>query len=60
MYFVLSTQDTADFSLDKEILPEKFLMYITRKDFPLRVVSKMVVVRALIELGALAPDFPER
>ncbi len=61
IYFVLTTQDTTDLALDEENAFIRFQMFVTRQDFPLRVVARMVVIRSVMDFvfinrDQLAPD----
>ncbi|MBN1932756.1 MAG: hypothetical protein JW786_14220 [Desulfobacterales bacterium] len=49
MYIVLTTRNTADFVLAREASPERFERHVVKQDFPVRMVAKMMAVRAIID-----------
>ncbi len=49
MYFVLTTQDTTDLAIESKAALVRFQIHVTKNDFPLRVVARMVTVRAIID-----------
>ncbi len=46
-FWLCTTESTADMALSHEQALCKFVTYLQRPDFPLRVVSKMIVVRGM-------------
>jgi hypothetical protein len=49
MYLVLTTQNTTDLVMDPDNALARFQMFVTKNDFPLRIVSRMVMVRAIMD-----------
>jgi hypothetical protein len=56
MFFVLTTQNTTDLAMAKETSPDRFLSYVVKKDFPVRVVARMVVIRGIFDFILLNKD----
>ncbi|MDA3790763.1 MAG: hypothetical protein PF503_20000 [Desulfobacula sp.] len=49
MYFVLTTQNTTDLAIDGNSAFIRFQIIVTKNDFPLRIVARMVIVRAIMD-----------
>ena len=56
MFLVLTTQNTTDLAMPKETSPDRFLAYVVKKDFPVRVVARMVVIRGIFDFIFLNRD----
>lgn len=55
-YFVLTTQTTDDILLPQESFHVRFEHLVVKKDFPVRIVSRMVVIRAIIDFVFINKD----
>lgn len=49
MYIVLTTENTADLAMAREASPARFEFRVLQKDFPVRMVARMVVIRGIID-----------
>lgn len=49
MFIVLTTQNTSDLVMGKETSPERFELHAVKKDFPVRMIARMMVVRAIVD-----------
>ena len=49
MYIVLTTENTADLAMARDASPERFELLAVKKDFPIRMVARMVVIRVIID-----------
>lgn len=49
MYFVLTTQNTQELVMDPRNAISKFEFWVTKRDFAVRVIARMVVVRSIID-----------
>lgn len=49
MYFVLTTENTTDLAIETEMAKDRFVLLVTKKDFSVRVVARMVTVRGLVD-----------
>lgn len=49
MYWICTTEDTVDFALEVNESIRKFRHFVLRSDFPLRMLSRIVVVRGVID-----------
>jgi hypothetical protein len=49
MYWICTTENTADFVLEIDESLRKFRHYILRSDFPLRMLSRIVIVRSIFD-----------
>jgi hypothetical protein len=47
--WTLTTEDTSDFGLSPEEYRQRFLNALRRRDFPLRTMSRLVVVRSMVD-----------
>ena len=56
LYVVLTTENTTELAMAGGCSPEKFEHVVTKRDFPLRMVSRMVVVRAIIDFIFINKD----
>ncbi|MCP4116875.1 MAG: hypothetical protein GY737_15955 [Desulfobacteraceae bacterium] len=50
MYIVMTTGNTADLALARDISPARFEYQVLTRDFPVRMVARMVVIRGIIDL----------
>lgn len=50
MYIVLTTENTADLVMARDLSPGRFEFYVLKHDFPMRRVARMMVVRSIIDL----------
>ncbi|MCF8039593.1 MAG: hypothetical protein K9K79_09780 [Desulfohalobiaceae bacterium] len=48
LFWVCTGEDTADLIMDPEESLAKFGHYLQRQDFPLRMLSRMVIVRGMV------------
>lgn len=56
MYMVLTTENTSDLAMARDHSPERFERVVVQRDFPLRMVSKMVVIRSIIDFIFINKD----
>jgi len=49
MYIVLTTENTADLAMARGASPDRFEFLVLKKDFPMRMVSRLLVVRVIID-----------
>ena len=48
LFWICTTEDTTDLMMDPEASLAKFAHYLSRPDFPVRVLSRVVIVRGMI------------
>jgi hypothetical protein len=56
MYIVLTTQNTADFVMDRDTSPGRFELHVVKQDFPVRTVARMMVIRSVIDFIFINKD----
>ena len=57
MFFLCTTENAADFALDPEQARLRLGQYIRRSDFPLRIISRIIVTRAVFDMILNNPVF---
>jgi len=60
MYIVLTTHNTADLVTQRDASPERLERHVARPDFPVRMVARMMVVRAVIDFIFINRDLLSR
>ena len=56
MFIALTTQNTTDLVMAKDISPDRFERHVMEKDFPVRMIARMVVIRGIIDFIFLNKD----
>ncbi len=56
MFIALTTQNTTDLAMAKDTSPDRFEHHVMEKDFPVRMVARMVVIRGIIDFIFLNKD----
>jgi hypothetical protein len=49
LYWTLTTDDTSDFGLAPDEYVRRFASSLTRQDFPLRTMSRLVIIRSMVD-----------
>ncbi len=50
VFFLCTTENAADFALEPEQARVRLRNYISRRDFPLRIISRLMIARSIFDL----------